>query len=115
MRKTEVKSDREKFDVEVAESFISKSWGLSLRSSGRMLFVFNRNTGAKVDMMLLSKPLHLYFLDSEKKVIEKQKAEPWKFDPRTWKLYSPENKYRYLLESFERLEIGEGDKLEFEV
>ncbi len=115
MEKTSIKSEKEEFEVETARSFLSKSWGLSLRTKGKMLFVFNRDTRAKVDMMLLSNPLHLYFLDSDKKVIEVQKAEPWSLDPRTWKLYSPDKKYRYLLESFERLEIREGETLEFEV
>lgn len=115
MRKIEIKSENEKVEAELADSFFSRSKGLSLRNSGKMIFKFRRNTSAKVDMMLLSKPLYLYFLDSDKRVMERQVAEPWSLDPRTWKLYSPEEKYRYLLESFEELDIEEGEKLEFEV
>ena len=66
-------------------------------------------------MMLLSKPLYLYFLNSEKEIIGARKAEPWSFDPRSWKLYRPEEPYRYLLESFEKLDLEEGVKLEFEI
>lgn len=100
-------------EVEVADSMISRVRGLSLRKKGKMLFKFPRPTRAKIDMMLLSKPLYLYFMDSEKEIIEVQRADPWSFDPRTWKLYSPERPYRYLLESFEKLDIDEGQKLEF--
>lgn len=80
-----------------------------------MLFVFPRSTRAKIDMMFLSKPLYLYFMGSEKEVIDVQKAEPWNWNPNTWKLYSPGVKYRYLLESFEDLEIEEGEVIEFEI
>lgn len=102
-------------EAEVADNFLSRAKGLSFRSSGKMLFVFRKDTNASIDMMLLSKPLYLYFLDSERNVIEVQKAEPWSWNPKTWRLYSPEKKYRYLLESFEELDIEKGDCLEFEV
>lgn len=99
--------------TELADSFLKQFWGLSLRSGGKMLFDFGREVHTFIDMMLLSKPLHLYFLDSEKCVFEVQKAEPWSLDPRSWKLYRPDKPYRYLLESFEDLGIEEGQKLDF--
>lgn len=78
-----------------------------------MLFEFSRSTNAGIDMMLVSRPLHLYFMDSEKKVFDVQFAEPWGFDPRSWRLYSPGRPYRFLLESFEDLGLEEGDVLDF--
>lgn len=102
-----------KIEAEVADSFFSRFKGLSFRSEGKMLFSFSRDTNASIDMMLLSKPLHLYFMNSEKEVIEVQKAEPWSFNPLTWKLYSPGQSYRYLLESFEALDVERGDRLDF--
>ena len=103
----------EKISVEVAENMISRARGLSLREEGKMLFKFPRPTRAKIDMMLLSRPLHLYFMDADGEVIDVQKAEPWSWDPRTWKLYSPERPYSYLLESFEDLGLEEGDEIDF--
>lgn len=111
----EVEAPEESFEAELADSFLSRSIGLSLRSEGKMLFAFPSDSRAYIDMMLLSKPLHLYFLNSEKQVIEVQEARPWGIDPWSWKLYRPERPYRYLLESFEELELEEGDRLEFEV
>lgn len=113
--KTSVKIGEKEYTVELAENSFTRGWGLSLRSEGKMLFDFSRPTRAVVDMMLLSKPLNLYFLDSGKKVIDVQEAEPWTLDPRTWKTYSPGRRYRYLLESFEDLGLEEGDELEFEL
>ena len=102
-------------EAELADSMIKRAKGLALRESGKMLFNFNRDTNAGIDMMLLSEPLYLYFMNSDKEVIDIQKAEPWTTNPKTWKLYSPRRPYRYLLESFEGLDIDEGQKLEFEL
>lgn len=80
-----------------------------------MLFAFDSPTRANIDMMFLSKPLYLYFMNSKKEVIDIQKAEPWGWNPQTWRLYSPGRPYTYLLESFEPLDIEEGDELEFDL
>jgi len=103
----------EEFEVELADNLLTRAKGLSFRSEGKMLFKFPRDTRGKIDMVFLSKPLYLYFMDSDRKIIDIQKAEPWSFDPRSWMLYSPGRPYRYLLESFKELELDEGDKIEF--
>lgn len=113
--KISVSTGEEGFEAELADGFMSRFWGLSLRSSGKMLFAFPWDTRASIDMMLLSEPLYLYFIDSEKEVIDVQKAEPWGWKPATWRLYGPETKFRYLLESFEKLDIEKGEKLEFDI
>lgn len=102
----------EEIEVEIADSILSRAWGLSLKKEGKMVFKFPRPTSSNIDMMLLSKPLYLYFFDSDKKLIHWEKAEPWSFNPKSWKLYSPSKKYQYLLESFEDLDLEEGDELE---
>lgn len=107
----EIKISDQTYEVEVAESFLKRAWGLSLRKEGKMLFKFPRSTNAKIDMALLSKPLYLYFFDSEKELIHIEKARPWTWNPRTWSFYRPKEKYQYLLESFEDLDIEEGDRL----
>ncbi len=106
-----VKIDGQKFDVEIADNLLKRAWGLSMREEGKMLFKFPRPTKAKIDMALLSKPLYLYFFNSDQELIHSEKAEPWGWSPQTWNLYSPEEHYIYLLESFEKLELSEGDKL----
>lgn len=113
MKSGEISVDGEKLEVEIADNFFTRAKGLSLRSEGKMLFKFSRESRAKIDMMLLSRPLYLYFMDSDRKVIDVQRAEAWSFDPRTWRLYSPGRSYRFLLESFEDLGVEEGDEIEF--
>ncbi len=112
-RKIKISADRKRFKAELAENFLTRAWGLSLRKNGKMLFKFPRKTRARVDMMLLSKPLHLYFIDSNQKIIDIQKAKPWTLNPKTWKTYRPKQSYQYLLESFEDLELEKGTKLRF--
>lgn len=108
-------SNGTEFDAELADTVFKQVKGLSFRSSGKMLFVFSSPTGANIDMMFLSRPLHLYFMNPEKEVIDVQRAEPWGLDPRSWKLYSPDRRYQYLLESFEELGLEEGEQVEFEL
>ncbi len=113
MVKIEVEKTGSTIEAELADSILSRAKGLSFRSSGKMLFKFPTDVNAPIDMMFLSDPLFLYFMDSEKKVIEVQKAEPWSWNPKTWKLYSPSDSYRYMLESFEDLGLEQGDRLVF--
>lgn len=111
----EIKVDGRKFEAEVADSFLSRAKGMSFRSDGKMLFRFPRELKPAIDMMFLSVPLQLVFLNAEKEVVDVQRAEPWTLDPRTWRLYRPSEPVKYLLESTEFLELEEGDKPDFEI
>ena len=82
MGKISVEIGEESFEATLADSFLRKFWGLSLKTSGKMLFVFNLQSRPAIDMMLVQEPLNLYFLDEEKEVVDVQHAEPWTLDPR---------------------------------
>lgn len=110
-----IKASDQSFEAELADTFLSTFMGFRFRSEGKMMFCFRSDTRALIDMMLVPEPLYLYFIDSEKEIIEVQKANPWSLNPKTWNFYRSEKPYRYLLESFEQLNLVEGDKLEFEV
>ena len=105
--------DSKSVDAELADTILKKSWGLSRRTKGKMLFVFIKPGRPAIDMMLVSEPLNLYFLDSDKKIVDVCSAEPWTLDPRSWRLYRPKQDSKYLLESFEDLGLEEGDSVEF--
>ncbi len=105
----------ETLEAVLADSFLSRAKGMSFRSEGKMLFRFPRESRPMIDMMFLSVPLQLVFLDEDKRVVDIQEAEPWSLDPRTWKLYRPSEPSKYLLESTDFLDIEEGDRLEFEI
>ena len=109
-----VRESETEFKAETADDFLSRARGLSFRRSGKMLFLFRTDTSARIDMMFVQEPLYLYFMNSEKEIIDIQRAQPWGIDPRSWRLYHPSRPYRYLLESFEELDVDEGDRLDFE-
>ena len=101
-----------KVEVERANSVLKRSLGLSLRTSGKMLFIFEKDTRLPIDMMLMRRPLHIYFLNSEKEVIHSEMAEPWYHLPEKF-FHRPEGKYRYVLESFEDLCLEPGQRITF--
>ena len=107
-----VKINNREIETEVADSVLKRAIGLSLRKRGKMLFKFPNDVRAPIDMMLMRRKLFLYFMNSEKEVIYTEEAKPWYKLPRKL-LHRPEQKYRYLLESFEELDLEEGDKIEF--
>ncbi len=111
----QIEAQEQAFEVEMADNFLSKFMGFRFCSEGKLMFSFSSETRALIDMMFVPEPLYLYFIGADKQVIEVQKAEPWTWNPLSWKFYRPEKSYRYLLESFEQLELSEGDQLEFEV
>ena len=100
-------------EAEVADTVLKRSLGLSFMKKGKMLFKFPKDTTAPIDMMFMRDSLHLYFMDSSKEVIHVEEAEPWYRLPGKF-FHRPGDKYRYLLESFEKLDIEEGDVLKFQ-
>ncbi len=110
-----VKAGEEEFEASLADDVFSKFMGLRFRDEGKMLFTFEYGSWASIDMMFVPRPLYLYFMDRDKTVIDVQKAEPWGPDPRSWRFYSSKSRFYYLLESFEKLEVEEGERLEFEI
>ncbi|MFB6199393.1 MAG: DUF192 domain-containing protein [Candidatus Nanohaloarchaea archaeon] len=100
-------------EAEKAESFLEKWRGLRFRRKGKMLFKFPREVNYSVDMMFVPEKLYLYFLNTEKEVIKTVEAQPLSLNPETWQLHSPQQSYRYLLESFQDLELEQGDRLSF--
>jgi uncharacterized membrane protein (UPF0127 family) len=115
MTEISVETGGKKFEAELANTLLKKSWGLSMRKKGKMLFVFSRPGRPPIDMMLVQEPLHLYFLDREKKVVDVKHAEPWTLNPRTWRVYRPSRDAKYLLETFEELDLEKGDQVDFQL
>lgn len=113
MKRKKISISDHKFEVELAERVWERAWGLSFRDEGKMLFAFPRDITGGFHMATLSIPLQMTFIDSDKKVIEVKRAEPWTWHPKTWKIYKPEEKFRYVLETSEFYKIERGDRLKF--
>ena len=115
MQTIELEIDNKKIEADLADNILRKSWGLSMRTEGKMFFIFERPGKPPIDMMLVQEPLYLYFLDEEGNVVDRQYAEPWTLDPRTWRIYRPSKASKYLLESFEKLNLKKGDRVGFDL
>lgn len=88
----------------VAETFLDRLRGLRFRESGAMLFRFEAPTRATVDSLFLQDELELYFFNGDRRLVDTERLAPYRF-------YRPTSQYRYLLESFEPLNIREHARL----
>lgn len=113
MDKKLVKIGNSEYKVEIASSPFEKMKGMRFRREGKMLFIFDREVREGLHMATLSVPLQMIFFNSNRKVIGVQKAEPWTFDPETWRIYRPGKSYRYVLETTKFLDVETGERFEF--
>ena len=105
-------------DVSFEADFVSNVIGLMFKKKGRMLmrFAFERKHG--IWMPFMKFPIDIIFIDSDKCVVDiKYSAVPINLNPKTWKVYSPVKKCKYILEIdaglAERKLFKVGDTLEF--
>jgi len=85
---------------EVADTFWKRAKGLMFRKSTRpMLFVFDNDDYHSIWMLFMRFPIDIVFLDSKMNVINEVKnAKPIGFSPKTWRIYRPKKKCRYIIE-----------------
>lgn len=85
-------------DIEHRESIVEKWMGLRFQADGRAFFSFSRPTRGAIDMLFVRTPLDIAFLDAEMRIMEIHGAFPVTLHPVTWRLYRPQDSYRYVLE-----------------
>lgn len=104
--------------AELATSYWQKMKGMRRRSSGKMLFTFNKAQDPAMEMIGVKKPLWLYGMKklspNSAIVVTSKKMKPFKLrDRSTWTTYSPGRPVHYLLESFEKLDLTKDDVVRF--
>lgn len=114
MKTVDIEKDGQQFEARLADNLLTHFIGMRFRGSGKMLFRFYSESRPGIDMLLVPKTLHLYFLDEKKVVVDVQKAEPWTLNPSSWSFHRPSEESKYLLESFDQLDLEEGDQLKFQ-
>ncbi len=107
-----------KFSIkcEVAKSPWKQAVGLGFSGKRRnMLFLFPFERRWEFWMFGMSYGLKIIFIDGRKRIIEVQKAAPMNLNPKTWKVYVPRKKCKYVLEvpMDSRYKFAERDKLEW--
>jgi len=89
--------------AEVAQSPWQKTKGLMLRGAleknSGLLMDFESEKKPGIWMPLMKFPLDLIFISADKKVVDaKENVRPISFDFRTWRIYVPKEKCRWVLE-----------------
>lgn len=90
-------------NLELAESLWSQTKGLMFRESlpknHALLMDFGKPRKPGIWMLFMRFPIDILFLDEKLNLVDRKKnARPLGLDPRTWKVYHPKRKARYVLE-----------------
>jgi len=117
MKKAKIKfPNGELLEVDVADNCFSRAFGLSgCREKKALLFVFPFQSFWSFWMPRMHYSLKLIFMKSDGKIVDIQSAIPMGFSPKTWKIYTPKEVCKYVLESpFEHdVKVGDYLKLSF--
>lgn len=109
-------SKRFSIECEDARTPWKQAVGLSFSKRRRnMLFLFPFERIWEFWMLGMFYPIKMIFIDSKKRVIDIQEAEPLSLNPRTWKVYVPKRKCKYVLEvpAKSKHKFKKGDKLKW--
>ncbi|MFH1236834.1 MAG: DUF192 domain-containing protein [Candidatus Aenigmatarchaeota archaeon] len=89
--------------TETAESAWQKTKGLMFRASlaknAGLLMRFEKESRPGIWMPFMRFPIDIIFISAEKKVVDvKKKASPISRHPKTWRIYVPKAKCKWVLE-----------------
>jgi len=118
MRTIQIKYSDGEIEAQHADNVWAKTKGMRGRSKGKMLFSFQPAQKPVMDMVGVRDTLYMYGMielsEDAAMVVCIQKMQPFKLrDRSTWKTYKPEKPVHYILESFEKLDLSQGDKVVF--
>ena len=86
-------------NVEYTNSLMGLMKGLMFRKSGALLMDFGEDCAPSIWMLFMRFPIDIVFVSSDGRVVDVVKrAEPISLSPRTWRIYRPEAKCRFVLE-----------------
>ena len=105
-------------NVSLESDFLSKVIGLMFRKRGRIMMKFIFESKHGIWMPFMKFPLDILYIDSDKCIVDiKYNVKPISFNLKTWKVYSPCKKCKYILEvesgQLRRKIFKVGDTLEF--
>ncbi len=85
--------------VEYVDSFCGLIRGLMFREDGALLMDFGKDCKPGIWTLFMKFPLDIVFIDSSKKVVEvRHDALPLSLNPKSWRIYRPSKKCRFVLE-----------------
>lgn len=104
--------------VPLEGDFISKAIGLMFRRKGKIMMKFSFESRQGIWMMFMRFPIDIAFIDSDKCIVDiKHDVKPISMNPKSWKIYTPCRKCKYVLEveagHLNEKKFKVGDTLEF--
>lgn len=105
-------------EVEIAESVSEKIRGLmfkEIEEERGLLMIFEKSKRHEVWMPFVPQDLGIFFLDNEKKIVDKKLAKKITLNPKSWQIYKPQKACKYVMECKPKKldEVETGDKLEW--
>lgn len=101
-----------RFEVSVADNFISQTKGLSFSEKKNILFKFPMSYYWSFWMFGVPYNIDIAFIDESKRVFQIEKAVPLTLNPRSWRAYKPKKPCKFVLETTQNI-VHIGDKLDF--
>lgn len=99
MKKIKIKINSTEIKALHLKNFCELMTGLMFRKEGDALLEFKKEGKYGIWMVFMRFPVDLVFLDKNKKIVDLIKnVPPLSFNPKTWKIYYPEKKCKYVLE-----------------
>src|SRR3989338_11279355 len=94
-----IKIQKKKINVEIADTYMKRAFGLMLRKKGRMLFPFTIPLKYGIWMAFMLVPLDIIFADKNGKITNiVENAKPINFNPSTWKIFFSTGFCKYVVE-----------------
>ena len=106
-----IKLENKTIEADVADDLIERAIGLSLSEKKNMFFPMPYESRWSLWMFAVRYPIKMIFISKDKIVIDIKKGVPITTDPKTWKVYTPKETCKYILETPFDLKISVGDKL----
>jgi uncharacterized membrane protein (UPF0127 family) len=97
--------------ADVADTFLKRFIGLSFSKKKNLLFIMPYEDKWPFWMFLVRYPIKIIFIGNNKSVVDVKLAEPITLNPKTWRIYSPRKKCKYVLETPFNLKVKVGDQL----
>ncbi len=108
-----IKVNGQSIEAEVADNFFKRMKGLSFSRRKNMLFIMDYVRRWSLWMFTVKYPLKMVFIDKRKKVVDIKNGVPITDDPTTWKVYTPKEPCKYILETPFELKVNIGDRLKW--
>ena len=99
MREIIIKFGNAKLRVLYLKTHFQLGLGLMFRKEGNALLEFRKEGKYRIWTLFMRYPLDLVFFDENREMIDLiRNIPPISFNPKTWKIYRPKKKCKYLLE-----------------